>query len=48
MGFIMPDIYAREQNARLRQELGLDRDLNPLAPQNSQQSPLLFSYSTHF
>lgn len=48
IGMFAPGFYAEHHNARLRQELGLDRDLNPLAPQNSQQSPLLFSYSTRF
>ncbi|MGE3727504.1 MAG: P13 family porin [Candidatus Sericytochromatia bacterium] len=48
IGAIAPDFYANETNGRLRRELRLDQDLNPLAPQHSQQTPLFFSYSTSF
>lgn len=48
VGLAAPRLYAKEHNDRLRRELGLDRDLNPLAPINLQQTPTLFSYSTVF
>lgn len=48
VGMVAADTYAREHNERLRQQLGLDQNLNPRAIQNSQQTPLFFSYSAVF